>query len=68
MNELAIQNIAHTVGNMKETMSSLEIAKITGKEHFHILRDIEKFLKELVKGGESKFGCTYTDSQGKELL
>jgi phage regulator Rha-like protein len=28
-------------------MTSLEIAKLTGKRHSHILRDIDKVLKEL---------------------
>lgn len=59
-----IKNVAHMVGNMKDTMSSLEIAKLTGKEHFHVMRDIEKFLLDI--GCESNFGCTYLDAQGKE--
>ena len=38
------------------TMSSLEIAKLTGKEHFHVLRDIRTMLEEL-EIEPSKFGC-----------
>ena len=59
MNQLMIQNIAHTVGSMKETMSSLEIAKMTGKEHKHVLRDIRDFLDEIDEGDRSRFGSIY---------
>lgn len=59
MKEVAI----NMVSSMKDTMSSLEIAKLTGKEHFHVMRDIEKFLLDI--GCESNFGCTYLDAQGK---
>lgn len=46
------------------TMSSLEIAAYTGKRHLHVLRDIRKMLVELDEG-ETKFGSTYIDPQGK---
>ena len=65
MNDQAVQNLAHRVGSMKETMSSLEIARLTGKEHHNVLADIRKFLQELDEGGELKFQGTYIDSQGK---
>lgn len=65
MNELVIQNIAHTVGGMTGTMSSLEIAKLTGKDHGNVMRDIRQFL-DAIGGVASDFESTYTDAQGKE--
>jgi Rha family phage regulatory protein len=47
------------------TMSSLEIAAYAGKRHLHVLRDIRKMLRDLEEG-ETKFGSTYFDGQGKE--
>ncbi|NVN36953.1 phage regulatory protein/antirepressor Ant [Komagataeibacter swingsii] len=44
------------------TMSSLEIAKLTGKRHDHVVRDIEKMLGD-VGEGLPKFGDTYTNPQ-----
>ena len=59
MNELKlIQN--------QQTMSSLEIAKLTGKDHKNVLRDIDTLLKEL--GSNLSLGfksTTYKDSSGK---
>lgn len=43
------------------TMSSREIAALTGKKHFHVKRDIEVLLKDLEEDA-SKFGCIYLDS------
>ena len=60
-----IKNVAHMVGNMKDTMSSLEIAKLTGKEHSNVMRDIRQFL-DAISGVASDFESTYIDSQGKE--
>ena len=48
------------------TMSSLEIAELTGKRHNHVLRDIENVLDE-VGIGASKFGSSYLSSQNKQL-
>jgi len=67
MNDLMIQNIAYTVGNMKETMSSLEIAKVTGKRHADVLRDIRTFFEELGEDTERNFAFSYKDSTGREL-
>lgn len=49
----------------KQTMSSLEIAKLTGKNHADVLRDIRVILKE-AELGESIFAGTYSDVQNKE--
>lgn len=44
-------------------MSSLDIARLTDKEHTHVMRDIERDLNE-VGIDVSQFGCTYIDVQG----
>lgn len=46
------------------TMSSVDIAELTGKRHDHVMRDIRKVLATL--GGLPNFGGTYSDSQGKQ--
>ena len=42
---------------VKETMTSLEIAEITGKNHAHVMRDIRNLLAQGVS--ESNFGLSY---------
>lgn len=51
--------------NKQTTMSSREIAELTGKQHQHVKRDIEIMLTNL---GEdvSKFGHIYTDAVNRE--
>lgn len=46
------------------TMSSLEIAKLTGKEHYNVLADIRAMFEEL-EIGALKFQGTYLDVQNK---
>ena len=47
------------------TMSSREIATLTGKKHYHIMRDIEVLAAQL-EVDVSKFGGIYTDSQNRQ--
>ena len=49
------------------TMSSLEIAELTGKQHKNVLVDIRKMLDDL--GIDSaQFGSQYKDSTGRSLV
>ena len=47
------------------TMSSREIATLTGKKHYHVVRDIEILAAQL-EVDVSKFGGIYTDSQNRQ--
>ena len=49
----------------KLTMSSREIADLTGKEHFHVKRDIESMFGDL-ELDTSSFGCIYIDSMNRK--
>ena len=52
----------------RETMTSLEIAELTGKSHAHLMRDIRKMEEAWYNITESKFGLSvFNDKSGREL-
>lgn len=54
-----------TVGDTQPlTMSSREIAELTGKSHGHVMRDIRNMLEQLGED-QSKFGSVYRDVKGE---
>mgnify|MGYP000528430682 CR=1 FL=1 len=52
-----------TTTNEVQTMTSREIAELTGKMHTHVIADIRKMLAEI--GGETKFRSSYISAQNK---
>ncbi|MDF3136636.1 phage regulatory protein/antirepressor Ant [Pseudomonas extremaustralis] len=52
--------------NVARTMSSREIADLTGKRHDHVIRDIRNMLSEL-QITDPKFGGTYLDGSGRSM-
>ena len=48
------------------TMSSLEIAELTGKQHKHVLTDIRKMMDDLEINSDV-FTAQYKDSTGRSL-
>ena len=65
-NTFNIANLANVASTETKTMSSLEIAELTGKNHADVLRDIRNVFTE-VGIGESKFAGSYLTIQNKEL-
>jgi hypothetical protein len=56
-----------TLSKSATTMTTVEIAKQTGKRHDHVMRDTENMLTELYGNeGCPRFGGTYTDVQNKQ--
>ena len=73
MNELAKNEDVYGVKDIKgkAVASSLKVAEIFNKEHFHVLRDIEKIIDEdsglSQQFRESNFGLSYyKNSQNKK--
>ena len=60
-------NIQVLEANNVLTMSSLEIAELTGKRHDNVMADIEKMLKELGINS-AVFTAQYKDSTGRSLV
>lgn len=57
--------IALTSNTTVQTMSSREIAELTGKQHQHVKRDIESMFEQLGEDASS-FGRIYFDSMNRQ--
>ncbi|ATA75258.1 Rha family transcriptional regulator [Capnocytophaga sp. H2931] len=64
------------INTIEQTMSSREIARLTGKKHQHVMRDIREIASQLTENHRlSKFGQSdytfkqqsYINQQGKEM-
>ena len=64
LNNIGLIGLSNT--SEVKTMSSLEIAELTGKDHRNVMRDIRNMLNQL--GIHSaQFGAKYKDSTGRGL-
>lgn len=62
-------NAMTTFAAQPQTMTSIEIAELTGKRHDHVMRDIRRMMLELAgpKNGGSDFESYYKDVTGRRL-
>ena len=52
----------------EQTITSLEVAELTGKRHDHVMRDIRNILSQLKDGADPNFGVSeYKDTTGRTL-
>lgn len=64
MSNINSSELTPAFSNNAPTMSSREIAELTGKEHKHVMRDIRVMLAEIYpEGGMPSFEHTHTDPQ-----
>lgn len=59
--------MSNLIETSRITMSSREIAELTGKRHSHVMRDIRTMLDGLGENTEPKFGSSYKDQTGRKL-